>query len=263
MPDLVIQALTGIAMAYVALCLFAILFSDMLIFPAPKTATYIEREPGIFRLPLGENGEFAALFLENPESDKVILYSHGNAEDLGMIRTRLEMFVAQGYSVIAYDYPGYGISDQRPSENGAYQALNAVYNYLLIIREIDPQKIFLYGFSLGGGPSFELARHRTVGGLIVEATFTSTFRVLSKVKLLPFDKFDNLSKIKELHWPVLVIHGRHDQVVPFHHGVRLHEKIAVEKDCLWVDGAGHDNIIAVAGSSYWDTLSRFINGKNS
>lgn len=243
--------------AYGSLAAYGWLGSDRQIF-LPPPSSYTE-SPEILKLTTVGGIQIAALYLNNPEADRTLLYSHGNAEDIGDNRRRLEQFQAQGFAVLAYDYPGYGLSEGKPSEQGAYQAIDAAYHYLIDNLETDPQTIILLGRSVGGGPAIDLAAREPVGGLIIESSFVSAFRVVTQIRLLPFDKFANLAKIPQIASPVLVIHGTEDTVIPLWHGEALLEAIESPKQALWVEGAGHNNVLKVAGDQYWQTIQDFVN----
>lgn len=209
------------AVAYGGLLLFGIFFADYLIFPAPRPS-YAVTEPDLIRLPLAGGGEVAALWLPSSETKTAILYFHGNAQDLGMVRTRLEAIrTNSGCSVLAVDYPGYGLSEGKPSEDGTLRSADAAYGYLNGVRGFSPEAIVIWGSSLGSGPAVDLASRRHVKGVILEAPFTSTFRTVTKVKIVPIDRFDNLAKIDRVQSPLLIIHGDRDSVVPFEEGREL------------------------------------------
>lgn len=209
------------AVAYGGLFLFGIFAADYMIFPAPRPS-YAVTAPDLIRLPLTGGGEVAAFWLPAPEAKTAILYFHGNAQDLGMIRTRLEYIRANsGCAVLAVDYPGYGLSEGKPSEDGTLRAADAAYGHLAGVRGFTPENIVIWGSSLGSGPSVDLAARRHVKGVILEAPFTSTFRTVTKVKIVPFDRFDNLAKIDRVQSPLLIIHGDRDRVVPFEQGKQL------------------------------------------
>jgi pimeloyl-ACP methyl ester carboxylesterase len=86
---------------------------------------------------------------------------------------------------------------------------------------VPPERIILYGYSVGTGPSVYLAARRPVAGLILESPFVSTFRVMTKIPLFPVDKLRNLHEIKRVHCPVLVLHGTRDTIIPFWHGQQV------------------------------------------
>lgn len=245
-----------ICVAYAGLALFAALMADRLIFPHPPPG-YADG-PAIRKLASADGETISSLYLPVAGSRRVILYSHGNGEDLGRIRPLLEHFQSRGMAIFAYDYPGYGTSSGRPSERGVYAAADAAYRQLTEQIGVAPGDIILYGRSLGSGPSFWLAERYPVGGLILDGAFASTFRVMTQARILPWDKFDNLSRLPALHCPLLVIHGTEDRTVPVSHARSLFERATVEKRALWVEGAGHNNLIELAGPDYWSAVESFV-----
>jgi fermentation-respiration switch protein FrsA (DUF1100 family) len=96
-----------------------------------------------------------------------------------------------------------------------------------------------------------------LAGLILESSFVTAFRVVTRIPLVPFDKFRNIYKIKQVQCPVLVIHGRDDKTIPFWHGEKLFEAANEPKLNFWVDGAGHNDLFWVAGNRYWDMIKEF------
>jgi len=255
MLDWVLMLLLAVAVAYVALAVFAWLFADALIFPAPP-ASYVDT-PDQPKLSAPDGNEITAVFLPNAAASHVLLFSHGNKMDLGKADERLQQYRAHGWEVFAYDFPGYGTSTGTPSEAGCHSALAAAYAFLTKIKNIPPDKIVLYGLSLGSGPSVDLACREPVGGIILEGAFLSTFRVVTHWKLLPWDLFDNIAKISRVRVPLLSIHAREDRTVPFFHGQRLHAAHPGPKQNLWVADAHHNNILETNPAAYWDALERF------
>ncbi|WP_309383671.1 alpha/beta hydrolase [Cerasicoccus frondis] len=245
----------GLVVGYLGLCLFAVFFSDGMIFPAPEPSYTDSKE--IIKLPLRNGKEIAAIYLENPEAEYTILYSHGNGEDIGAIRPFLEELRARGFAVFAYDYPGYGLSEGRPTEQGALEAAANAFSYLVMLRDVDPDKIILFGRSLGSGPSWALAAKKPVAGMIIDGGFSSTFRVITRKKILPWDKFDNLALVDQVQCPILLMHGKLDSTVPFSHAEELYSAYQGEKSSLFIDEAGHNNLVEAAGSRYWDAIRHF------
>ena len=242
---------------YLLLNLFALLGSDWLIF-APQKPSYTHL-PNEFKIVSGNGEQITALFLENPQAKYTILFSHGNAEDLGTVLPFMqEIHNTLGYSILLYDYRGYGTSDGHPSVPKTYQDIDAAYHWLMEEKGIDPKTIIVQGRSVGGGPSTWLAAHREVGGLVLESTFVSAFRVRTIIPITPWDKFNNLKHIKKTTCPILIMHGRKDEVLSFWHGEKLYQAAPGKKMHLWIDDAHHNDYAYVAGDNYFKTFQAFI-----
>lgn len=236
--------------------MFTYSFTDKMIF-YPPAASYDEGS-GIVRIDTGDGEMIAAMYFESPESGYTILFSHGNAEDIGQNREFFELLSECGFSVLAYDYRGYGLSDGRASEKHTYQDIEAAYDYLTGTLKVSGDSIIVLGRSVGAGPSLYLATKEKFAGLILESPFTSAFRIVTRVRILPFDKFDNLSRIKKVDCPVLVMHGEADNIVPTWHGKKVYEAANQPKMNLWVEGAGHNDLFWKAGDRYLETLEKFV-----
>lgn len=254
--NVLILLIAVFSVIYVGACAYAQLVSDSIIFPVPP-ASYSDDDT-IIKLETENGDRISAYFLEAANPAPVLLYSYGNAEDIGYIRPLLDEFRERGISSFAYDYPGYGTSSGKPSESSVYAAAAAAYLYVTEELDIPPEKIVLYGRSVGSGPASWLAEQNPVAGLILEGAFTSTFRVMTKVKVLPFDKFDNLARLPEMDCPVLLIHGKKDRVISFEHALKNEAALKGTAETLWVEEAGHNNLIETARESYWNAVLSFI-----
>ncbi len=235
---------------------YATLLADRLIFQ-PQAASYTDSNQ-ILKLTTQQGTIISARYLHNPDATYTLLYSHGNAEDLGDIDEIIGQFHEHGFSIIAYDYSGYGTSTGTPSEQNSYTDIFTVYEYLRNERHIHAENIVVFGRSIGGGPSIDLASRNVVGGLIIESSFVSAFRVITKISVFPFDKFPNLRKIRTVSCPILVIHGKRDGIVPLWHGEMLYEHAHSPKMKLWVDGAHHNDVGRAAEREYWSVLEQFV-----
>ncbi len=247
--------LAAVLTGYCGLVVFAWLVADAMIFPVPP-ASYLDA-PNQPKLPSSDGQKITAVFLPNPAASHVLLFSHGNRQDLGTADERLRLYCDNGWAVFAYDYPGYGTSTGTPSEAGCCAALASAYSFLTTIKGYPPDKIVLYGLSLGAGPAIDLASRESVGGLIIEGAFLTAFRVVTHFKLLPWDRFNNLDKIRRVRAPLLAIHATNDHTVPFRHGQILFATHPGPKRHLWVAGAGHNNILETDAAGYWDALEQF------
>jgi fermentation-respiration switch protein FrsA (DUF1100 family) len=245
------------ATAYATIALFALLLADRVIFQPPRPS-YRSDAPGITRIAVAGSDSLAVAFLPSPSARFTILYSHGNAEDLGHVLPFLHALRDLGFAVIGYDYRGYGRSARGPATaRKAVEDAEAVHRYATTGLEIEPERLIIYGTSVGSGPAIELAARHRPAGLIVQSAFTSAFRVLTRVPLLPFDRFPNLKRLAAVRCPILVIHGTRDLVVPASQGRQLFSAAAEPKQALWVEGAGHNDLLHVAGQQYVQALREF------
>lgn len=251
-------ALIVVVLLYAVFAAFAWFASDRMIFLPPTPPSYTPTRLPIVLVP-GENGaSIATLYLPNPSARLTVLYSHGNAEDLGHVAPLLEEYRRAGFAVLAFDYRGYGASTGGPpTAHGATRDMEAVYHHAVSTLGIPPSRIVLHGRSVGSGPATELAARLPIAGLVIESGFVSAFRVMTRVSLLPFDRFHNLRHVRNVRCPVLVIHGREDEVIPWSHGQRLFDAANEPKTALWVDGAHHNDVLLVAAPRYWAALQAF------
>jgi hypothetical protein len=222
----------------------------------PQPSSY--RDTGeILKLTTRDRIQISAVYLPNPAATYTILYTHGNAEDLGDIQPVLQYLRDSGFSVFSFDYRGYGTSQGTASERNAYRDIDTAYNYLTEQLSVLPSRIIAFGRSVGGGVAVDLASRKPLAGLIIESGFTSAFRVVVPIPILPFDKFRNINKIKNVKCPVLVMHGRADEIIPFQHGQQLFNAAPEPKRYLWIDEASHNDFMWVAGDSYKVALQEF------
>jgi alpha-beta hydrolase superfamily lysophospholipase len=240
---------------YLILMVFAWLFSERLMFVPPQSS--YEDTEDIIKIQVTAESNISAIHLQAPDAEYTVLYCHGNAEDIGQLKGIFELFVKNGFSVFAFDYSGYGTSDGRATEKKIYREAEACYDYLVGQKQIPPEKIIALGRSLGGAPALHIASRRQIAGLILESSFVSAFRAVTRVPLLPFDKCSNLEKLKTIHCPVLVIHGKKDRIITLWHGQKLFDTANEPKRSFWVEHAGHNDLFWTARDKYWDVLEDF------
>jgi len=221
--------------------------------PQPSSYTAL---PGLVRIPVAGD-TLAAIWMPNTSVKYAVLYSHGNGEDLGDDLPILRELHAAGFSVLAYDYRGYGASTGRASERNAGEDVAAAYAYLTRTLGVAAGRVIVHGRSLGGGPAALIASREPVAGLVLESTFTSALGVSKWGRLFPYDWFRTRRRLEQVRAPVLVIHGTADEVIPFAHGQALFAAVRSSRQSLWVERAGHNDLIAIAGARYWTALRRF------
>lgn len=196
----------------------------------------------VLRLPTRRGTEIVAVYVRNPQARSTLLYSHGNAADLGQM---YELFVELSrhlrVNVLGYDYSGYGQSSGKPSEHNTYADIEAAYKCLEINYGAKEEDIILYGQSVGSGPTVDLAtRLPHLRAVVLHSPMLSGLRVMYPVKRTYwFDIYKNIDKIPLVRCPVLVIHGTSDEVVDCSHGKQLWEMCNEKYDPLWLKGGKH------------------------
>jgi abhydrolase domain-containing protein 17 len=248
------EFLTALVFVYTCCAIYIFFKADSWIFQ-PRPVSY-QCTPDLIEVAVNDREKLAALYLPNSQATYTLLFVHGNAEDLGDIRSNLEQFRTWGFGVFAFDYRGYGLSDGQPSEQKAYEDTAAAYQYLTQQLQVPASRIIVYGRSLGGASAVELATQKQFAGLILDCTFTSVFRVILPFPILPFEKFNSLKKMNQVHCPLLVMHGEADRIVPFSHSPQLYAAAAEPKLSFWVPEAGHD-LMAGAGDRQRKILESF------
>ncbi|CAA7039303.1 unnamed protein product [Microthlaspi erraticum] len=204
-----------------------------------------DEEIEVVKIKTRRGNEIVAMYVKNPLAKLTVLYSHGNAADLGhMFLIYNELSHHLNINLMGYDYSGYGQSSGKPSEQETYADIEAVYDWLRETYGTKDERIILYGQSVGSGPSLELAsRLPRVRALVLHSPFLSGLRVMYAVKhSFWFDIFKNIDKIQLVECPVLVIHGTDDKVVDISHGKQLWELCKEKYEPLWLKGGSHCNL---------------------
>jgi len=219
----------------------------------PPDVSYLHAKKHIIWLKTVKNESIPAFFIDR-KAQVTVLFSHGNAEDLGMIyEWFLEFSKDLNVNLFAYDYEGYGKASGEPSESAVYDDIDAAYTFLIDTLKMLPANIILYGRSLGSGPSTYLAeklakKNVRLGGLILQSPLLSVYRVAFNFRFtFPCDMFPNVDRIPHIACPLLVIHGTRDEVVPFWNGQDLFFASPVQwrSQPLWVENGGHNNLEVV------------------
>jgi len=200
----------------------------------------------------------------------VLLHCHGNATDVGLMMSAYwELSKQLAVDVVGVEYSGYGQAPGSPSPAGTLSDVEAVYDYV-VQSGVAPQRIVVYGQSVGCGPTVALARRRTLGGVVLHSPMLSGIKVIDPAPdscckpscmCACFDFFKNEDAMPYMECPVFVIHGKEDNIVPFHHGLRLFE--ASPQANRWPgyfpEHAGHNDIVERDAGTYFFKLHAFVN----
>ena len=184
-----------------------------------------------------------------------MLISHGNAEDIYSVNEWVTKILCNfvNVNIIMYEYTGYGLNQEKfpCSEQFCYNDADTVYNFMTQDLKIPPDRIIIFGRSLGSGPSCYLAEKYNVAGLILNSGFMSVFRVAFKFRwTLPGDMFPNIDRIKNVKCPVCIVHSIKDEIVPFYHAREMYKNCKNKFPPLFVDGTSHNSIDKVSDDVY-------------
>ncbi|KAL0720118.1 hypothetical protein Bca4012_069442 [Brassica carinata] len=223
-------------------------------------APYPHRENvEIHKLQTGRGTEIIAIYVRHPMANSTLLYSHGNATDLGqMYELFIELSIHLKVNLMGYDYSGYGQSTGKPSEHNTYADIEAVYKCLEETYGSKQADVILYGQSVGSGPTLHLAsRFPLLRAVVLHSPILSGLRVMYAVKKTYwFDIYKNIDKIPYVDCPVLIIHGTSDEVVDCCHGKQLWELCKEKYEPLWVEGGNHCDLEQYP--EYMRHLKKFI-----
>ena len=193
------------------------------------------------------DGETLIAWHVPPRDDEpVVIYFHGNAEIVPWRAKRHRATVAKGIGLVAPNFRGYGGSTGTPTEDGLHRDAEAAYAFAAA--RYPPERIVLWGHSLGTGVAVWLAAHRPVGKLILEAPYTSTADVAAAlfpyvpVRWLMKDQLHSDQWIGKVHAPLLIMHGARDEVVNIGFGEKLFALANQPKRFIRYDKGGHNDL---------------------
>ena len=198
------------------------------------------------------------------ENEKgVLLFCHGNAGNISHRLDSIKIFNSLNLSVLIFDYRGYGRSKGKPSESGTYLDAEAVWDYLVNVKQKPPERIIIFGRSLGGAVAAEIALRKNPAGLIIESSFTSVpdigkkFYPLLPIKLISKFRYSTIDKIGLIKCPKLIIHSPEDEIIPFEQGKYLYERATPPKEFLEIRGR-HNEGFLISGNIYNNGSERFL-----
>ena len=259
--------LEAVLLSFGGLCLLGFLFQSHLIYHPQQTIQATPDQLGLayeaatFRA--SDGVQLAAWWVPAPEPKAALLYCHGNGGNISHLLPHLEMFHRLGIQVLLFDYRGYGHSQGEPSEQGTYLDAEAAWRYLIEQRGVPANQILIFGQSLGGAIAAWLAARHTPAALILESAFTSLpaigavhYPYLPVRWLARFD-YNTIGSLRQVRSPVLVIHSRQDEMIPFSHGQRLFEAAPDRKMFLEITG-DHNSGFLTSVAAYEEGLRNFL-----
>ena len=265
----ILNLLIAAAVAYAAVLLLVFLFQPRLVY-FPQ----VEREHAT--TPRAAGLDYEDVVLHPADGIKLhgwwvpakgargtVLLMHGNAGNISHRLGYLTMFNRLGYSVLLFDYRGYGKSGGNPDEEGTYRDAEAAWQHLTEARGLKARDIVIVGESLGGGVATWLAVKYPPRALVLASTFTSVPDLGAQlypwlpVRLLARVKYDNLERIGKIAVPVLIAHSRADEVIAFAHGEALFAAAREPKELLVLAG-GHNEGFLYAREDWVAAVGAFL-----
>jgi len=261
--------LTTLGLAYVGFAVLLFLFQE-------RMAYYPELGREVYSTPREHGMDYETLTLDTPDGEKLdawfvpapqaqgaVLILHGNAGNLSHRMDSVVMFYRLGYTVLIFDYRGYGRSSGKPSEAGLHLDAETAWVYLTRARGFAPENIVLFGESLGGALAAHLAATQRPGALVLSSVFTSVPDLAADLypwlpaRWLARLRYDTRAALALAHCPVLVAHSQEDEIIPYRHGQELFAAAPEPKVFLELAGGHNDGFIFVR-EQWVEALAGFL-----
>ncbi len=268
--------LTGVVtilLVYVLISMVAWKLQDRLAFPAPRSPLPLPVTLGfpdgvIVTVTTVDNVKLRGWYLppnpapEPPEAAPAVIWCYGNMETVEGIAPVLARLRPSGMGLLAMDYRGYGTNDGKPTEDRVYVDIEAAWDYLTALPEIDSTRIGVFGRSIGSAVALHLATERPVRAVVLDSPL-STGREMARrhYRFMPTKltrlSLDNVGRARQLTVPLLVFHGTEDWIATIDMGRRVAEAGRAEEFVV-IEGAGHNDTFALGGDTYVARFHEFL-----
>jgi len=264
--NILVKIVTWSLFLYLVYCGFLYLMQRQMLFPRHliELPSNTENIPGLEKIWVATSfGKIETWFLPQAagrvtEPAPAVIFAHGNGELIDFWPHELKKLNRLGIGVLLVEYPGYGRSNGSPSQKNITEAFTAAYDVLVTREDVDSSRIVLLGRSVGGGAVCILAANRPSAALILMSSFVSVRSFASKYLVPDFlvrDPFDNLAIVRDYHGPILVVHGKFDEVIPYRHGTTLYQ--AAQRGQLISYDSGH-NDCPPSWDTFWRDIETFL-----
>ena len=261
--------LTGLV-GYLALVVFVYFYQARLLYFPNVPGRELEATPqslGLayeeLSLTTADNVKLHGWFVPAADNAAAVILCHGNAGNISHRLDKLRVFHDLGLAVLLFDYRGYGRSEGEPDEEGTYRDARAAWDYLTTRRGVPAARIVIVGESMGGPVAAHLAQEVRPGALILASTFTSATNLAARfywylpVRLIAKFRYPTVDYVARVRAPVLVIHSRDDEIVPFAHGEELFSRAAAPTQFLEIFG-DHNAGFTMSGPRLAEGLREFL-----
>jgi uncharacterized protein len=269
------------ALCYLGVMLVFYVIQNRFVFPGSSTTQgqhdaiiFPSVEYELLSLPLPDGRKIAAVYgtaldeqghkLADPHSRPTVVYFYGNGSCMAYSMDVFRDLRYVGVNVIVPEYEGYGMNAGNPSESGCYATADAAYDFLLTRKEVDSRKIVAMGWSMGAAVAIDLASRRPTAGLITVSAFTTLSGVAHEffpwlpMSLILRYRFDNIEKIAQISCPIMLVHGRSDELVPFWMEAQLAKAAKGKVTIFNVAGGGHNDVFDKGGGYLYEQFGAFL-----
>ncbi len=252
------HAFTSMIIIYCIISLWGVSCVNTLLFQPHAPSPFLNRV-SLVNVPVGSDSDYVTLYGRVIDSPRAyLLYFHGNGEDIGDVQHYMMTYAMMKVQMIAMDYRGYGKSTGQATVSNFEEDVEAAYLYATDSLRIAPEDLILHGRSLGGAAAIYLASKYPVKAVIAESTFLSPYRVVTYYPIFPFDTLPSAERVQKVKSPILFMHGKADNIIPFSNGKRLFELANEPKYSYWHPTAGHNDLEALDPNTYYNMIHRFL-----
>ena len=252
---------------YLGIVLLVYIFQSKLLYFPDKN---IIANPGYYGLKYEEvnfktsdNLNLHGWYVPADSARYTLIFCHGNAGNISHRLESIKQFHELGLNVLIFDYRGYGKSEGSISEQGTYLDASAAWHYLVNKKNKKPDNIIVFGRSLGAAIACQLATQKNAAALIMESAFKSVPELAAQIyPFLPVRwmsrfEYNNMENVQKINCPILFIHSRNDEIIPFSHGEKLYSISNQPKQFLEISGSHNDGFL-VSEMKYKIGIKKFM-----
>ncbi|MBN1788820.1 MAG: alpha/beta fold hydrolase [Sedimentisphaerales bacterium] len=210
----------------------------------------------------------SAWYVPAKNGNTTLLFCHGNGGNMTHRLESINIFNRLGLNCLIFDYRGYGQSQGKPSERGVYMDAQTAYDWLRKEKGLAPEEIIIFGRSLGGTVAAHLASNVKAKGLILESCFSSYVDIARRyypympVKLFSKFSFNAVDYVKKVHYPVLCLHSKGDEIVSYKFGRKVYDAANEPKKFIEIFGS-HNSGYIHSGHVYYEGIRDWLESLES
>ncbi len=264
---ILVEILAALFIGYWGLGLILYFMQPTFLYNPVQEVIYTPEELGLdfekVTLKSNDGLRLSGWYIPAKHAELTVLFCHGNGGNIMHRLDSINILYNLGVNCFIFDYRGYGDSEGKPSEEGTYLDAKTAYEWLAKEKKIPPDNIIVFGRSLGGSIAARLASEVKVRALIIESTFTSYIDIGRKfypympVRWFARFSYKTIDYIKNVHRPVMIIHSRTDEIVPFEFGLELYEAANEPKEFVEIFGSHNDGFL-VSSETYKDGWTKWL-----